>query len=296
MSGYRKAASGSSTPPSGGRRGVGRACRGLLGIGRRRRGVGVPCQGIARSRAASRMSLGPYPAPSGGGGGEGGRGSYFPLPSPVVGRRASVGTSTTGRERQRGRVDGWIPTKNQRLTTGRRLLGGIIEVGRRQRGRVGAATAATLSPGPRGVEAGRRGRRRRRRRVVSGVDGDSEVAKGVDGDSEGGGVGSDAGYMVGRRCHPARLLSALTRNRPAANLFCTRDRCTHSSRPFLVGGYMREGSERRPKSRIDGDSFRPLIALGKGLSERVTATANASPPPVVPIQFELPVWLTTHGL
>lgn len=164
---------------------------------------------------------------------------------------------------------------------------------------MGAATAATLSPGPRGVGAGRRGRRRRRRRVVGGVDGDSEVAKGgkgADGDSEGGGVGADAGYMVGRRCHLARLLSALTRNRPAADLFCTRDRCTHSSRPFLVGGYMREGSERRPKSRIDGDSFRPLIALGKGLSERVTATANASPPPVVPIQFELPVWLTTHGL
>lgn len=295
MSGYRKAASGSSTPPSGGRRGVGRACRGLLGVGRRRRGVGVPCRGRARSRAASRMSLSLYPAPSSGGD-EGGRGSYSPLLNPAVGLRASGGTSTTGRERQRGGVDSWNPTKNRRLTTGRRLLDGTVEVGRRQRGRVGAATAATLSPGPRGVGAGQRGRRRRRRRVVSGVDSDSEVAKGVGGDSEGGGVGADAGYMVGRRCRLARLLSALTRNRPVANLFCTRDRCTHFSRPFLVGGYMREGSERRPKSRIDGDSFRPLIALGKGLSERVTATANASPPPVVPIQFELPVWLTTHGL
>lgn len=60
------------------------------------------------------------------------------------------------------------------------------------------------------------------------------------------------GYMVQRRCAFSLLSPCPTVGRPAPDLFCTLDRCGHSSSSQQVGGYMRGRAKRRPKSELIG--------------------------------------------
>lgn len=53
---------------------------------------------------------------------------------------------------------------------------------------------------------------------------------------------------------------AAYKGRAARDLSCTRHRCTHISGVNQFGGYMREESESRRQSRIEGDSLRLLIS------------------------------------
>lgn len=102
---------------------------------------------------------------------------------------------------------------------------------------------------PRGNRERRRGRRRGGG-GVQGVGGDSEVgpAAGSEGGGEMGPPRSNGRPAPGYMCPPAIALRALfaraDQKWPAAELFCTRNRCTQISEPRLFGGYMREGSQK----------------------------------------------------
>lgn len=70
------------------------------------------------------------------------------------------------------------------------------------------------------------------------------------GEVEGGGEVDPHGLPAPGYISPPRglcegLLPMRTKNRPALDLFCTRNRCTHSAAVKLFGGYMRERSKRQ---------------------------------------------------
>jgi len=91
--------------------------------------------------------------------------------------------------------------------------------------------------------------------------GDSEVRPRGGG---GGGVYDprDPDYMGPSRGTTAHLLPLRTKNRPAADPFCTRDRCVARIEANAFGEYMRGGSEKRQTVKLTKDHPKPVNSFG----------------------------------
>lgn len=123
------------------------------------------------------------------------------------------------------------------------------------------AAAATTSTFPSGMGAAATarwpvGRQRGGGGEVPG--GDSEVRpRGGGGDDP-----RDPDYMGPSRGTTAHLLPLRTKNRPAADLFCTRNRCVARIEANDFGEYMRGGSEKRQTVKLIKDHPKPVNSFG----------------------------------
>lgn len=143
---------------------------------------------------------------------------------------------------------------------------------RRYRGRPAAATTSSLSGG--GQVPG--GRRRGGGGDDSEVHGGGEVGAWVG--------GSEVrfrlcpfctvpGHLAVLRCTKPTLLRKRTKNRPAADPFCTRARCVSNLRPTRFGGYVRG----RSKKQFQNKRHRALLEQPIALSE----LGRKSPPGLI---------------
>ena len=72
----------------------------------------------------------------------------------------------------------------------------------------------------------------------------------------------DPDYKGLSRGTTAHLLRVRTKKRPAADLFCTRDRCVAKILANAFGEYMRGGSKKRQTARLIKDRPRPVSSFG----------------------------------